>query len=133
MLIGGDDISNDVTSFSMFVYISRSFPLRADWRKPASSVDGEPQGTWRRIFSLQRRSRQTAPESLLAGYDKPSQSPTQYIFSNLQLYLKLECRLYNSCNKLAIFVRFYQRLLLSTFIQVLLAGKTLRQMGNVMD
>ena len=26
---------------------SRSFPLRADWRKSDSSVDGEPQGNWR--------------------------------------------------------------------------------------
>ena len=45
MLIGGDDISNDVitlgTCFSMFVYI------RADRRKSISSVDGEPQGNWR--------------------------------------------------------------------------------------
>ena len=50
MLIGGDGNSNDVitlvTRFSMFVYI-RSFPLRADWRKSDSSVDGEPQGNWR--------------------------------------------------------------------------------------
>ena len=45
MLIGGDDISNDVitpgTCFSMFVYI------RADRRKSDSSVDGEAQGNWR--------------------------------------------------------------------------------------
>ena len=45
MLIGGDDISNDVitlgTCFSMFVYI------RADRRKSISPVDGEPQGNWR--------------------------------------------------------------------------------------
>ena len=37
--------------FSVFVYIrahSRWFPLRADWRKSNSSVDGEPQGNWRR-------------------------------------------------------------------------------------
>ena len=51
MLIGGDDISNDVitlgTCFSMLVLHSRSFPLRADWRKSDSSVDGEPQGNWR--------------------------------------------------------------------------------------
>ena len=26
---------------------SRSFPLRADWRKSDSSFDGEPQGNWR--------------------------------------------------------------------------------------
>ena len=47
MLIGGDDISNDVitlgTWFSMFVF--RSFPLRADWRKSDSCR--EPQGNWR--------------------------------------------------------------------------------------
>ena len=45
MLIGGDDISNNVitpgTCFSMFIY------NRADWRKSDSSVDGEPQGNWR--------------------------------------------------------------------------------------
>ena len=42
MLIGRDDISNDVITFgmcfSMFVYI------RADWQKSDSSVNGEPQG-----------------------------------------------------------------------------------------
>jgi len=46
MLIGGDDIGNNVitpgTCFSMFAYI------RADWRKSDSPVDGEPQGNWRR-------------------------------------------------------------------------------------
>ena len=51
MLIGGDDISNDVitlgTCFSMLVLHSRSFPLRADWRKSDSSVDGELHGNWR--------------------------------------------------------------------------------------
>ena len=54
MLIGGDDISNDVitlcTCFSMFFFFfvhQRSFSLRADWRKLDSSVDGEPQGHWR--------------------------------------------------------------------------------------
>ena len=45
LLIGGDDISNDVitlgTCFSMFVYI------RADWRKSDSSVNQEPKGKWR--------------------------------------------------------------------------------------
>ena len=49
MLIGEDDISNDVitlsTCFSMFVLHSRSFPFRADWRKSDSSVHEEPQGT----------------------------------------------------------------------------------------
>ena len=52
MLIGGDDISNDVitlgTCFSMFVYIIlRSFLLHADCPKSDSSVDGEPQGNRR--------------------------------------------------------------------------------------
>ena len=52
MLIGGDDISNDIitldTSFSMFVYI------RADWRKSDSSVE----------FKFQRRSWKERPEEL---------------------------------------------------------------------
>ena len=51
MLIGGDDISNDVitldTCFSMFVYI------RADWRKSDSSVE----------FKFQRRSWKERPQS----------------------------------------------------------------------
>ena len=51
MLIGGDDISNNVITldacFHVFLNVSlhsRSFPLRADWRKSDISVDGEPQG-----------------------------------------------------------------------------------------
>ena len=54
MLIGGDDTGNDVitlgASFNVFFNVclhSRSFPLRADWRKSDRSVDGEPQGNWR--------------------------------------------------------------------------------------
>ena len=54
MLIGGDDISNDVITlgacFHVFLNVclhSRSFPPRADWRKLDSSVDGEPQGNWK--------------------------------------------------------------------------------------
>ena len=49
MLIGGDDIKNDVTTlgacFYMFFNVClllRLFPLRADWWKSDSSVDGEP-------------------------------------------------------------------------------------------
>ena len=48
MLIGGEDISYD--SWHVFVNVclhSRSFPLRTDWRKSDSSVDGEPQGNWK--------------------------------------------------------------------------------------
>ena len=52
MLIGGDDISNDVitldTCFSLLVYI------RADWRKSDSSVE----------FKFQRRSWKKRPEEL---------------------------------------------------------------------
>ena len=49
MLIGGDDISNDVdTCFSAFVYI------RADWRKSDSSVE----------FNFQRRSWKERPGEL---------------------------------------------------------------------
>ena len=33
--------------FQLLFTISRSFPLRTDWRKSDSSVDGEPQGNWR--------------------------------------------------------------------------------------
>ena len=54
MLIGGDDISNDVTTLDTCFHVFSnvclhlcSFPLRADWRKSESSVDGEPQGNWR--------------------------------------------------------------------------------------
>ena len=50
MLMGGDDISNDVitlgTIFQCFLH-SRSFLLRAEWRKSDSSVDGESLGKWR--------------------------------------------------------------------------------------
>ena len=55
MLIGEDCINNDVitlgASFHMFFNVclhSRSFPLLAVWRKSDSSVDGKPQGNWRR-------------------------------------------------------------------------------------
>ena len=50
MLIGGDDISNDDINLNVFFCIclhSPLFLLRADWRKTESSVNGEPQGTWR--------------------------------------------------------------------------------------
>ena len=51
MLIGRDDISNDVialgTWFSMFVYNCASFLIRADWRKSDSPLNEEPRGNWR--------------------------------------------------------------------------------------
>ena len=50
MLIGGYDINNDVITLGpllMFVYIFLLFLLFADWGKSDSSVDGEPQGSWR--------------------------------------------------------------------------------------
>ena len=54
LIVRGDDISNDVTTLGAYYYVlfnvcvhSGSFPLRADWRKSDSSVDGEPQGNCR--------------------------------------------------------------------------------------
>ena len=48
MRIGGDDISNDAITLGKHVFQCLfTFPLRADWRKSDSSVDGEPQGNWR--------------------------------------------------------------------------------------
>ena len=51
LIVRGDDISIDVTTLGAYYYVlfnvcvhSGSFPLRADWRKSDSSVDGEPQG-----------------------------------------------------------------------------------------
>ena len=48
MLIGGDDISHDVNTLGTCCHVffnvclhSRSFPLRADWRKSDSTVDRE--------------------------------------------------------------------------------------------
>ena len=80
MLIGGDDISNDVitlgTCFSMFVYsraCSASRWLAEIWQPSLRGVTGELEVE----FIFQRRScklsflflprRQSAPESLLAG------------------------------------------------------------------
>ena len=47
MPIGGDDISNDVTTLVFqCLFTFALLPLRADWRKFDSSVDGE-KGNWR--------------------------------------------------------------------------------------
>ena len=55
VLIGGDDISNDLITLGTCLHVlfnvclqSHLFLLRADWRKSDSSVDREPQGNWRR-------------------------------------------------------------------------------------
>ena len=87
MLIGGDGMSNDVFTlgacFHVFFYVClhwRSFPLRADWRKSDSLVDGEPRGNWRRNSNSKERRcyklsflfpprLQSTPESLLVGYE----------------------------------------------------------------
>ena len=57
MLIGGDDLSNDIITLGTWFFNvcshSHSFSLRADWRKSDSSVDGEPQGNWKRNLTLQ--------------------------------------------------------------------------------
>ena len=53
MLIGGSDISNYVIPvigscrLNVCLHLD-TFPPRADWRKSESTVDGEPQGNWRR-------------------------------------------------------------------------------------
>ena len=80
MLIGGDDIRNDVITlghvfFNVCLH-SGSFPLRAYWRKSDSSVNDETRKL-RLEFKVQRRcrklsflfppGRQRASESLLAG------------------------------------------------------------------
>ena len=46
MLIGGDDIGNDVITLGTCLH-SRLFPPRADCRKFDSSVDAELQGNWK--------------------------------------------------------------------------------------
>ena len=55
-IVRGDDISNDVTTLEAYYYVlfnvcvhSRSFPLRADWRKSDSSVAGSHRGIGGRI------------------------------------------------------------------------------------
>ena len=55
---GWDDISNDIitlgASFHVFFNVclhSRSFLLLAVWRKSDSSVEGNPQGNWRRNWN----------------------------------------------------------------------------------
>ena len=54
ILIGGDDISNDVITLAACLHVffnvcfhSPSFPLCADCQKPNSLVDREPQANWR--------------------------------------------------------------------------------------
>ena len=51
MLIGGDDISNDVitlgTCLSTFVYIRTRFRFALISGNMTAQVDGEPQGNWR--------------------------------------------------------------------------------------
>ena len=80
MLIGGDDISNDVitldTCFNVFSNVCLhlcSFPLRADWRKSESSVDGEPQGNWR----LNLNSRDLVASSLSFSKKAPQRTCSQ--------------------------------------------------------
>ena len=80
ILIGGDDISTDVITLARdFQCLLKFaiFSLRGDWRKSDSSVDGEPQGNWRRNSNsgdvvasgsyLFPPRRQSVPKSLLAG------------------------------------------------------------------
>ena len=87
MLIGRDDISNDVialgTCFSMFIYIlAHCFLLFADSWKSDSSVDREPQGNWRSVeFKFQTRSASSPSFS----------SPTARVPGQLALRLLYYC------------------------------------------
>ena len=82
MLIGGDDISNDVITlgacFLVFFNVClhlRSFPLCADWRNLAAQSTGSHRGIGERVERVRSYKfsflfpprRQSAPESLLAG------------------------------------------------------------------
>ena len=79
MLIGGDDISNDVITLGTFFNVclhSRSFSLRADWRKSDTYRRQVATSELEEGFKFQRRScklsflflprRQSTLESLLA-------------------------------------------------------------------
>ena len=68
MLIGGDDISNDV----IVCLHSHSLTLHADWQKSDSLVDEELQGSWRwnsnsKDIVASSPSFSCLSESLLAG------------------------------------------------------------------
>ena len=71
MLIGGDDIRNDVialgTCFSMFVYIRARFRFALIGGNLTAQSTGSRSCELSLLF-LPRR--QSAPESLLAGYKK---------------------------------------------------------------
>ena len=82
MLIGGDDISNDVITlgacFLVFFNVClhlRPFPLCADWRNLAAQSTGSHRGIGERVERVRSYKlsflfpprRQSAPESLLAG------------------------------------------------------------------
>ena len=82
MLIGGDDISNDLSHVFQCVHL-RLFPLRADWQKSDSSVNREKQGKRRHnsnsrdvVASSPSFSCPTtkAPESLHSGYIEKCQA-----------------------------------------------------------
>ena len=82
MLIGGDDIRNEALPLARVFQCL--FPLRADWRRSDSSVDGESGNhkgigggidggiqipeAWLQALVLFLPRRQSAPESLLTGY-----------------------------------------------------------------
>ena len=87
MLIGGDDISNDVITHGACFYVIfnvclhlRSFPLRADWQKSDSSVDREPQGNWRRNSN----SRDVVASS--PSFSLPAARAPMIYFANLYEY-----------------------------------------------
>ena len=92
MLIGRDDISNDVialsTCFSMFIYIlAHCFLLFADSQKSESSVDRKPEGNWKLVVQALLPFPAPLPEyleSLLSGYCSTvfSVTPTTGVVGN---------------------------------------------------
>ena len=85
MLIGGDDISNDVIPLIGVCRVnvclpSHSFPPRPNWRKSESTVDWEPQGNWRRNSN----SRDVVTSS--PSFSRPAARAPWRAFSQANLY-----------------------------------------------
>ena len=105
MLIGGDDISNDVitlgTCFSVLVYIRARLRLALI----GGNLTAQSTGSHRELeveFKFQRRScklfflfpprRQSTPESLLAGYKTVTSATNTRVFATLGTRRELELK-----------------------------------------
>ena len=97
MLIGWDDISNDVitlgTYFCTYVCLHlRLFLLRTVWQKSHSSLDREPQGNWRcscKLSFLFLPLDLSAWESLLAGSVTKVHHSWHLLFSPLFSFMQM--------------------------------------------